>query len=153
MAERNTDIPRVALDYLMDLLITEVTNMSVGHFCVAAWRPQSGRMVRPLPAGAHWTAPLLQRGDVKPGQWIRTGPQSANATGLYPHRTEDTPIDVSGIIPLERPPIDWLGNDAPPSHATLNGAFEGQVHDTGRWNGAVKARTSSREPRLVRFRL
>lgn len=122
----------------MDLLVTEVTNMSPGNFCVATWCPQLGRMVRPLPGGANWNSALLQAGNVGPGRWIQTGPKSGNPTGLYPHLTEDTPIASSSIKSATGPSINWFGKGAPPSHPSLEDAFNHQIKTTGSWNGALK---------------
>src|SRR5262245_9073350 len=43
----------------MDILITDVTEMHAGNYCVAGWNASDGRMIRPLPGGSNWTGHLL----------------------------------------------------------------------------------------------
>jgi hypothetical protein len=122
----------------MRIVITDVTEMHQGNYCVAGWRPSTGRMVRPLPNGGNWTEQLLARNQVAPGAMIEFRATGARPTGLYPHLTEDNPIDPNTIRPLSQRLQQWFGTGAPPTAATLADAFRGYVQTTGEWNAAKK---------------
>jgi hypothetical protein len=79
------------------ILITDLTEMHGGNFCVAGWDAQGKRMIRPLPNGANWTDPLLQQYGVRPGATIDVIPTGTVHTGFFPHATEGTPIDRQNI--------------------------------------------------------
>jgi hypothetical protein len=122
----------------MRIVITDVTEMREDNYCVAGWRPNAGRigflrwmmpsrMIRPLPNGGNWTAQLLARSQVAPGAMIEFRGTGARPTGFYPHLTEDTPIDPGRIKLLNQRLQDWFGADAPPTAATLTGAFGGHL--------------------------
>jgi hypothetical protein len=80
----------------MEVLITDVTEMGAGNYCVAGWDIGAKRMVRPLPHGRNWTGALLGQHGIVVGKLIRIEPQGI-PNGIYPHRTEDTPIDAGAI--------------------------------------------------------
>jgi hypothetical protein len=80
----------------MDLLITDVTEMGGGIYCVAGWDIAARRMVRPLPAGSNWPAALLGQHGIVAGRMIRAEPR-CKSNGIFPHLTEDTPIDAASI--------------------------------------------------------
>jgi hypothetical protein len=107
----------------MKILVTDVTEMHRGNYCVAGWCYETRVMVRPLPNGANWTAELLSNHRVTPGATIEFDangqPNSAN-----PHRKEDTPIDPSTIRLIAVGSGVWSGLDAPPVASTLSDAFE-----------------------------
>lgn len=122
----------------MRIVITDVTEMHQDDYCVAGWRPNTSqigiirwmipsRMVRPLPNGGNWTGQLLARRQIVPGAMIGFRATGARPTGLYPHRTEDTPIDPDTIKLINQPPWQWFGTDAPPTAATLADAFGGHL--------------------------
>jgi hypothetical protein len=119
----------------LDLLITEVTDIHRGIFCVAGWDLAGARMVRPLPDGVYWPRALLESNFVAPGVSIAVTPNRIRLHGDYPHRTEDLPIDLAPIEHLARTPVDWFGADAPPSAATAADAFGSNVRHTGLWRG------------------
>jgi len=121
----------------MDILITDVTEMQAGNYCVAGWDAIDARMIRPLPGGSNWTGQLLAAHGVQPGATIRvaTGGQPKS---VYPHRTEDTPVDAAKIILVRAGPSPWFGVNAPPVTESLAAAFGQQVQTTGVWNGARK---------------
>jgi hypothetical protein len=111
----------------MRILVTDVTEMWAGDYCVAGWCAQSGRMVRPLPEGFNWTARLLAQGGVAPS--VEVDMQRMlfrKARADYPHKTEDTCVR-KGIraAGLGRQP--WFGVGAPPAALTLAEAFENNV--------------------------
>jgi hypothetical protein len=55
----------------MDLLITDVTEMGGGTYCVAGWDVSEKRMARPLPNGSNWSLALLEQHGVVAGKLIR----------------------------------------------------------------------------------
>jgi hypothetical protein len=118
----------------MQILITDVTEMHGGNYCVAGWNAQDQRMVRPLPNGSNWTAGLLQQHGVSPGATIEAEPTGQQHGSVFPHLTEDTPINPQSIHHVNGGPIDWFGADAPPSQATLSAAFSGRLRENSIWN-------------------
>jgi hypothetical protein len=127
----------------MDVLITDVTEMHSGNYCVAGWDVGGGRMIRPLPNGGNWTAALLAQHGIAPGITIRIVPNGAPA-GAFPHRTEDTPIDASATTVVGGAFSNWLGVGAPPLEANLDASFGGHLHCNSEWNRRAKACTSLR---------
>jgi hypothetical protein len=122
----------------MRILVTDVTEMHHGNYCVAGWRAATGSMVRPLPDGANWTAHLLAAHGVTPGATIQFQESGTQPNGTYPHRTEDTPINASTIARITLAPRPWLGANAPPVTATLAEAFENKVQHNSIWNGCYQ---------------
>lgn len=122
----------------MDLLITDVTEMHQGNYCVAGWDSIRRCMARPLPGRGNWTARLLNAHTIEPGNTIRFFETNGYLNSTYPHRTEDTPIDPSRGVTLSLGPSPWLGANSPPCFETLDGAFAGNIQTTGEWNGARK---------------
>src|ERR1700732_5379447 len=117
----------------MKLLITEVTEMHGGNFCVAGWRARTRAMVRPLPNGANWTAVLLAQHGVGPGATLSVRSNGMQPSGAYPHLTEDTPIDSASITLVSGGPGQWFGTGAPPAAAMLSEAFQGNVGNNSTW--------------------
>ncbi len=117
------------------LLITEVTDIHRGIYCVAGWDPDGARMVRPLPDGVYWPRVLLETTGTAPGATIAVTPNRIRLHGDYPHLTEDLPIDPTSIDLLPSAPVGWLGTNAPPTAATLTEAFDGNLRHTGLWRG------------------
>jgi hypothetical protein len=113
----------------MELLITDVTEMSGGQYCVAGWDVAAKRMVRPLPGGSNWPAALVAQHGIISGKLIRVQPQG-RPNGIFPHRTEDTPIDVASIAASNGVFSAWLGASAPEVATDLNSGFGGNL----RWN-------------------
>lgn len=120
---------------MLQLLITEVTEMHRGVYCVAAWDVGGRRMVRPLPDGINWTRAKIDEHRVVPGAGIGVLPNRIRLRGLYPHHTEDLPVDPTVIDRLADVRSDWFGADAPPAAATLSAAFDNQLHHTHAWHG------------------
>lgn len=118
----------------MRLLITDVTEMHAGNYCVAGWCAGEKRMVRPLPNGANWTANLLAAHGIAPGATVSFQSHVTPHASAYPHRTEDTPIDPQTIQPINASPASWFGPNAPPAAVTLEEAFESQVAHNSEWN-------------------
>jgi len=122
----------------MELIVTDVTEMSADTLCLAGWDSKQRRMVRPLPGGHHWPRTLVAQLGIAPGQSIDCELLGTRTTGTYPHRSEDTPVDTGSIRNLSKSEISWFGDDAPPTVDTLQAAFEGHVQHTRIWNGARK---------------
>lgn len=118
----------------MRLIITDLTEMRGGNYCVAGWNTQAQRMVRPLPNGSNWTAGLLQQHGILPGATIDVNPSGQQHQSIYPHRTEDAPIDRATIRHVNPGPINWFGADAPPTQATLAAMFGGHLLHNSVWN-------------------
>jgi hypothetical protein len=119
----------------MRLLITEVTEMHGGNFCVAGWCAATQTMIRPLPNGANWTQGLLAAHGVAPGVTIDVSPSGAPANGVFPHLTEDTPIDPASIVLAMPGPFNWFGQSAPASSGFVGQAFQGFVQSNSVWQG------------------
>jgi hypothetical protein len=118
----------------MDILITDVTKMSEGTYCVAGWDAAAKRMVRPLPGGSNWTADLLSQHGVVAGRLISAEPRG-KTNGIYPHLTEDAPIDLTSIAASKDLFSDWLGDWAPQVAASLNADFNSQLQWNSEWQG------------------
>ena len=93
----------------MQLVITDVTEMSAGNYCVAGWDVDSHRMVRPLPGGHNWTAAQLAQHGIDPGALVEFTPPGQSHNGKYPHRTEDTPVQPHGISLVDDTAFNWFG--------------------------------------------
>lgn len=123
----------------MRLLITEVTDMSAGNFCVAGWDAQQGTMIRPLPNGGNWTTALLARYDLQPGIEMDFVPAGRRHNGTFPHSTEDTVVDMHQISVAGRPVVDWFGPNSPARAATVQEAFEGNVKNSSEFRGRLQS--------------
>jgi hypothetical protein len=121
----------------MDLVVTDVTEMHHDNYCVAGWDKSGAHMVRPLPNRGNWPATLLTAHNVHPGAIIRVKP-AGQANSVYPHKTEDTPIDGTSISLVSNGPQPWFGPGAPPSASSLASAFGQAVETTGTWQRAKK---------------
>lgn len=119
----------------LHLLITEVTDIHRGIYCVAGWDPNGARMVRLLPDGVYWPRALIDATGVATGATVAVTPNRIRLHGDYPHRTEDLPIALAPIDLLPRARVRWFAPGAPPSAATLAEAFEGNLRHTGTRHG------------------
>lgn len=122
----------------MKLLITDVTEMHAGNFCVAGWRSAKSSMVRLLPNGANWTSALLVQHQIAPGASIKVQANGQQPNGAFPHRTEDTPVDPTTIQLVSSPPFDWVGVGAPPVSNSFTTAFGPQLAANSEWNGVLQ---------------
>ena len=118
----------------MELLITDVTEMGGETYCVAGWDTTANRMVRPLPNGSNWSSTLLGQHGIVAGSKIRVVPKGAS-NGIFPHRTEDTPIDPASIQVLNGVFSDWLGNLAPQVAPDMETGFANLLKWNKVWNG------------------
>ena len=117
----------------MDLIITDVTEMGQGTYCVAGWDAVSQRMVRPLPSGNNWSGDLVAKHGICSGRFIQVRP-ARGSTGAYPHRTEDTPVDSDSITSGQLF-TDWLGARAPVAAVDLATGFSGNLKWNSVWDG------------------
>lgn len=87
MTESQT-IARYPANRFRSVLISEVTRMSMGNYCVAGWDFHAGKMVRPLqPSGANWRLGT-DRSVFSVGYLVNCVP-SGRHNATYPHATED----------------------------------------------------------------
>jgi hypothetical protein len=112
----------------MEILVTDVTEMSGNNYCVAGWDATNQRMVRPLPGGGHWPQALIANYGIQPGTMLKAQPMGT-ATGAFPHLTEDTPIDTTSISTSQSSP-NWVGKGAPDVSANISAAFSNSLQ----WN-------------------
>lgn len=117
----------------MDILVTDVTEMSEGMYCVAGWCAAARRMIRPLPEGNNWRSSLVNGYKVVPGVTVRVVAADGPAIGLPPHAKEDQRVSVAGIKVVDRDLRSWFGAEAPPSARTLADAFEGHLAHNREW--------------------
>lgn len=110
----------------MDVLITDVTEMGGGNYCVAGWDIAARRMIRPLPNGSNWPAALLGQHVIAAGKLVWVTPRGAS-NGIFPHRTEDTSIEQASIAASNGVFSDWLGASAPQIAASLSAGFGGHL--------------------------
>jgi hypothetical protein len=122
----------------IEILITDVTEMHGGNYCVAGWSTRQRRMIRPLPDGRNWTAELLTRYRVQPGGYLAMTPTGEESRGLYPHRTEDLVVQLSSISAADGPRPEWFGETAPAAEYTVADAFDHRAQHTSMWGGALK---------------
>ena len=77
----------------MEVVITDVTNMSKGFYCVAGWSQNEQRMIRPLNdifGHQHWSDDLVHKDLLHPGNQIEICPSIKVSQRKLPHRIEDT---------------------------------------------------------------
>ncbi len=75
----------------MEIIITDVTDMSDGHICIAGWSPEEERMVRPLHADGypHWMENMARDDLLCPGNIINVEPSRLPPNRRNPHAAED----------------------------------------------------------------
>jgi hypothetical protein len=122
----------------MIILITDVTEMGGGNYCVAGWCAATQSMVRPLPNGANWPTLLLHAKGIAPGVTVDVQPNGNAGTGVYPHTTEDTPIDPASVQVVNQGPPNWFGVGAPATSATVQDAFQNFIQHNSQWNGLLQ---------------
>lgn len=122
----------------MQVLITDVTEMGGGNYCVAGWCATTGSMIRPLPNGANWSTAMLTSKGVAPGVTLDFQPAGQAGNGVYPHTTEDTPISPAVVQLVDPGPPNWLAAGAPPTSATVQDAFGNAVNHNSEWNGRLQ---------------
>lgn len=119
----------------MQILVTDLTDMQDGHYCVAGWDSDGLRMVRPLPDGRHWLHDLVTHNHVALGVTIQVTPTGRRHPGEFPHTTEDLDVDADSIRFIRRGPVRWFGQESPPTVATISEAFAGNVRCNSAFDG------------------
>lgn len=111
----------------MQILITDITDMADGMYCVAGWNEAQGRMIRPLPQGRHWHAELLEKHRIAVGSRIEVVPTGTHHFGDYPHTTEDLDVLAESIQFVDKVPSSQIIEIVPASALNLTEAFEGYL--------------------------
>jgi hypothetical protein len=118
----------------MEILITDVTEMGTDTYCVAGWDVAANRMVRPLPNASNWSSALVAQHGIVSGRLIRAVTKGLS-NGIFPHRTEDTPIDPASIHAMKGVFSDWLGESAPHVALDLEAGFAKLLKWNKVWGG------------------
>jgi hypothetical protein len=82
---------------------------------------------------------LLNNKGIAPGVTVSVTSLDQALNGAFPHRTEDTPIDPVSVQISQQGPPAWFGQGAPPTAATLQDAFEGNIQHSSVWNGRLQS--------------
>ena len=121
----------------MNIVITDLTEMSPGKCCVAGWDVEERRMIRLLPNGSNWREAWIDRYTVFPGYFGQPRP-SGTATGSYPHLTKDAPIDPASLKPFVELTSDWIDQCPPETAPDLVSAFDGYLRWDSQWDGVKR---------------
>jgi hypothetical protein len=107
------------------IIVTDVTEMGAGHFCVAGWDSAASRMVRPLLPGRHgWPASWIGPDRFWPGNHIGFRQATSRPKGEWPHATEDTEIVPGSLDVISGgAPHGWTRGLAASVSPTLAKAF------------------------------
>lgn len=109
------------------VLITDLTEMSTGNYCVAGWDWENQRMVRLLTRlGGDWTNLHVGQNGLWHRRLVRFQTVAMPANRAFPHASEDTFIDERSMQILPRP-NDWratfLQSESPGIDAVFGGAL------------------------------
>jgi hypothetical protein len=86
------------------VIITDLTEMSTGRYCVAGWDWAHQRMVRLLPRfGDAWTNRYVEQTGLWHRRLVQFQPVVMPLGGEFPHATEDTRIDETTMQIFPRP--------------------------------------------------
>jgi hypothetical protein len=87
------------------LLVTEITHMKDGYFCVAARDLHGDRVVRPLqPTGKNWKIESNpQHRCIRPGAVLLGRSSGKPGSGCHPHVHDDLLLDEAPASPLQLP--------------------------------------------------
>ena len=115
----------------MDIIVTDVTDMAVGHICVAGWSPEEGRMVRPLHSNGHphWDAELANGDLFSPGNVIAIQPSGQNPNRGLPHCTEDALIVGEPSLSGKMNHDEMVKAVAGSVYGTVEEIFGAEFHD------------------------
>jgi len=82
-------------EIMMNIIVTEVTNMHMGVVCVAGWDGKEKRMVRPLSgSGHHWNASFARPDLYQVGNVVQLAPSGDCTQRGMPHAHEDFVVRV-----------------------------------------------------------
>ena len=115
------------------VIITDLTEMSTGNYCVAGWDWEHQRMVRLLTIyGGNWTNRYVGQTGLWHRRLVQFQPVAMPAGGAFPHATEDTRIDETSMKSFPRP-NHWrttiLQSESPDIDAVFSGLLNPGVSD------------------------
>jgi len=84
-------------DRYLPVLISEITRMTHGYYCVAGWDVHGHRMVRPLNSMRFNWKLGTDRAIFSVGHLINCNPTGMN-NNVFPHATEDLPLSESPTL-------------------------------------------------------
>ena len=122
----------------MRVLITDLTEMHQGHYCVAGWDLDALKMVRPLFRHSHWTSQNIASYRIVPGNKIQFVALPDRPNGAMPHLSEDVMVDAAKITFGSANGAIWFGDGAPPTCPTLRRAFSNNLQTGRRWDNALQ---------------
>lgn len=109
------------------VIITDVTEMHGGQFCVAGWEARSARMIRPLPGiETNWAASRIGPESLWPGNTLEIDSTGQAPGSEFPHATEDT-IIIPSSVAIRKRSAEWLAEVAASASETVNIAFGGML--------------------------
>ena len=110
------------------VLVTEVTRMSQGYYCVAGWDIHEERMMRPLGLDrSNWRIGA-DRSVFKVGNLIDCAPSGIRTT-VAPHSLDDTPLRSTPSILQAFEEADTYALVLDTTHTSVRGAFGRALHD------------------------
>lgn len=113
-----------------EILITDLTEMSPGSYCVAGWDWQRQRMVRLLMKhGGNWTAAHVSQTGLWHRRLVRYQPAAVPHGGAFPHATEDMRVDETTMQTFPRP-NDWRQKFLQSESADVDSIFAGCLNPT-----------------------
>jgi hypothetical protein len=81
------------------IIVTDVTEMQPGYFCIAGWNPAASRMLRPLLPGRHsWPVAWIGPDRFWPGSRVEFRLAPHQPKGEWPHATEDVSVIPESIL-------------------------------------------------------
>jgi hypothetical protein len=90
-----------------EVIITDLTEMSTGNYCIAGWDWQNQRMIRLLTRfGGNWNNSHVGQDKLWHRRRVKFQKVAMPAGIAYPHATEDTRIDETTMEVFARP-NDW----------------------------------------------
>ena len=111
-----------------EILITDLTEMSSGNYCVAGWDWQSQRMVRLLTRhGGNWTAMHVGQTGLWHRRLVRFQSEAMPQGGAFPHATEDTRINETTMQTFPRL-NDWRQKFLQSESPDVDSIFAGNLN-------------------------
>ncbi|WP_417803279.1 hypothetical protein [Thalassospira lucentensis] len=122
----------------MRVVVTEVTDMTAGNHCVAAFNLDDRRMLRLLPDGGNWPSALVQEYNLSPGSVLEVTLSGVPHNGSLPHSKEDARIVSTSIDAVEPPFRGWLNEQFISIYESLGQAFSDHLEVSSSWKGCDK---------------
>jgi hypothetical protein len=109
------------------IIITDVTEMHGGRFCVAGWDVTNQVMIRPLPGrAANWSALDVASERLWPGNSFSFDEAGGQPDGDHPHATEDMRI-VTNDMRIGRRRENWVEAVVGATERTIADVFDGNM--------------------------